>query len=73
MDADSPMSEHQEQLMAGYVLNSLSPEETAEVEQQLRTNPALEEELKELREVMGLMAYQPPIHKAPTQLRTRIL
>lgn len=67
-----PTDTHLEELLAGYALNALSPEETAELEHYLRQHPELEQQLSELQAVMGYLgqAFQ---ESAPASLRTRIL
>lgn len=64
--------DHLEELAAGYVLNALSPQETAEFESHLTTHPDLAEHVQALQEVMGLMAHASGI-PAPDQLRAKIL
>jgi anti-sigma-K factor RskA len=66
-------SEHLEELMTGYVLNALSPEETTEFEDYLHENPQISQQLGELQELMGLMAYAPPRMTAPPHLLDKIL
>lgn len=68
-----PNSEHLEELMAGYVLNALSAEETTEFEQYLLDNPDLSQQLEKLEEVMGLMAYSVPEINPPDYLLDKIL
>lgn len=66
------MSERVQELMAGYVLDSLSPEEEQEFTSFVQAQPELELELAQLREVMGLIAYKCAA-PAPPELRHRIL
>ncbi len=72
-ESSTPMSEHIEELMAGYVLNTLSPEEVREFEQLLQENPALTSKMTELQELMGLVAYASPQVSAPKHLRSKVL
>lgn len=68
-----PISEQLEELMAGYILNTLSPEEYAEFELYLQENPALSTNMSHLYEIMGLIAHVAPPLSAPTHLRHKIL
>jgi anti-sigma-K factor RskA len=72
-ESSMPMSEHIEELMAGYVLNTLSPGEVEEFEQILQENPEIISKMTELRELMGLVAYAPPRVSAPQHLRSKAL
>jgi Anti-sigma-K factor rskA len=72
-ESSTPMSEHIEELTAGYVLNTLSPEEVREFEQLLQENPALTSKMTELQELMGLVAYAAPQVSAPKHLRSKVL
>jgi anti-sigma-K factor RskA len=72
-ESSTPMSEHIEELTAGYVLNTLSPEEVREFERLLQENPALTSKMTELQELMGLVAYAAPQVSAPKQLRSKVL
>ncbi len=65
--------EHQQQLMAGYVLGDLSPEEEAELRQLLSEQPQLNREVERLREVWDLMPYALPEVEPSPYLRDAIL
>lgn len=67
------MSEHIEELMAGYILNALSPEENAELEQILRESREIADKMRELEEVMASIAHSSPRVSAPKHLRSKIL
>ncbi len=68
-----PSPEHLETLMAGYVLNTLSPAETEEFEQYLEADPHLRQRMQQWQEVMGLLAYLAPPTTAPANLKAKIL
>jgi anti-sigma-K factor RskA len=72
-ESSTPMSEHIEELTAGYVLNTLSPEEVRAFEQLLQENPALTSKMTELQELMGLVAYAAPQVSVPKHLRSKVL
>lgn len=59
--------------MVGYVLNALSSEEAAEFERYLQADPSLTAQMKQLKEVMGLIGRAPPLVAAPAELKTRII
>jgi anti-sigma-K factor RskA len=65
--------EHQEELMVGYVLGDLSPEEAEEFRQLLVNNPQLVQEVDRLQEVLDLLPYALPEIEPPPQLRSAIL
>ncbi|MBE9102536.1 anti-sigma factor domain-containing protein [Vacuolonema iberomarrocanum] len=65
--------ESRNELLAGYVLGDLSPEEAATVEQQLQDNPDLVADLEHLQTTMSLMAVETPAVSPPLGLRDRIL
>lgn len=67
------MSEQIEELMAGYVLNALSPEEAAEFEQLLLSKPEIAAKLREFEEFMASIAHASPRVSAPRSLRAKIL
>jgi anti-sigma-K factor RskA len=67
-----PTDEYLEDLLAGYALSALTPEETAELESYLAANPDLRQKVDALQEVMGLMAGSARM-TAPPHLRSRIL
>lgn len=60
-------------LIAGYVLNNLSPEETARFRQALANNPALAKELKAYEEAFALLPYGSPILEPSARLKGNIL
>jgi anti-sigma-K factor RskA len=72
-ESSTPMSEHIEELTAGYVLNTLSSKEVREFEQLLQENPALAAKMTELQELMGLVAYAAPQVSVPKHLRSKVL
>jgi anti-sigma-K factor RskA len=65
--------EHQQQLIAGYVLGDLSPEEEAELRRLLSEQPQLNREVERLREVLDLMPYALPEVEPSPYLRDAIL
>jgi anti-sigma-K factor RskA len=70
---DSFSSQNQEQLIAGYVLGELDPEETEQLKQLIAQNPELLKEVVRMQEVMALIAYELPPVQPPTKLRSQIL
>lgn len=62
-----------QELMAGYALGDLSPEEAEALQQLLSTNPDLAQEVNQFQEVLALMPYALPQHEPPPQLRDAIL
>lgn len=71
--SSQPISESIQELMAGYVLNTLSAEEAEDFERYLHHHPELAAPMRELEELMGLMASAAPPVSAPTRLRSKIL
>jgi Anti-sigma-K factor rskA len=71
--SSQPISESIQELMAGYVLNTLSAEEAEDFERYLHHHPELATPMRELEELMGLMASAVPPVSAPTRLRSKIL
>jgi Anti-sigma-K factor rskA len=67
------LPEQIEALMAGYVLNDLSLEETQEFERMLRENPNLIEQVKRLQETLDVLPYALPEVEPPPSLRDAIL
>lgn len=65
--------EQLEELMAGYALDDLSPEEAQRLEQLLAENPQLATEVSRLEEVLGLLPYALPEVEPPPHLRSTIL
>lgn len=70
---ESRFSERLEELMAGYVLGNLSPEEAEELRQLLTSHPELNTEVYRLQEVLELMPYALPEVALPSHLRSAIL
>lgn len=69
-----PLSPEQiEELMAGYVLGDLSPEETEQLRQLTAKNPQLAAEINGLQETLELLPYALPEVEPPTHLRSAIL
>ncbi|HBY81388.1 MAG TPA: hypothetical protein DEG47_31355 [Cyanobacteria bacterium UBA11148] len=65
--------EQLEQLMAGYVLCDLSPEEAENFRQLLTNNPQLATEVNRLQEALELLPYALPEVEPPPHLRSAIL
>jgi anti-sigma-K factor RskA len=68
-----PLSEQIEELMAGYVLDLLSPEESEKFRRYLQQNPQLVQQTSQWQELMGLIGYAPAQVSAPKRLRSKIL
>jgi anti-sigma-K factor RskA len=66
-------SEQLENLLAGYVLGDLTPEEAAQVKQFLEHNPDLLTELRQLQSTLAVIPLSLPVSSPPQQLETRIL
>jgi hypothetical protein len=66
------LEESIEELMAGYVLGDLSPEEAERLAQVLTTDPSVQSGLAELEQALQL-AFDPPLLPVPTQLKGRVL
>ena len=62
-----------EELLAGEILDNLSPEETEEWKQLVAENPELVKQSDRLRSVIELMPYGLPSMEPPSQLRSTIL
>lgn len=60
-------------LIAGYALGDLSPEEAEHLQQILTDHPELMSEIDRLQEVLALMPYALPEHEPPAHLRDAIL
>ena len=67
------LPERLEELMAGYVLEDLGPEEAEELAQLLKEHPELNTEVNRLHEVLELMPYALPEVTPPQHLREDIL
>lgn len=65
--------EHLEELMTGYVLGDLSPEEALEFQRLLAENPQLATEVSSLQEALEVLPYALPEVTPPPHLRTAIL
>ncbi|MBW4551394.1 MAG: anti-sigma factor [Aphanocapsa sp. GSE-SYN-MK-11-07L] len=66
-------SEPLENLLAGYVLGDLTPEETAQVKQFLDHNPDLLTELRRLQSTLAILPLSLPASSPSQQLETQIL
>lgn len=69
----SALPGHWQELIAGYALGDLSPEEAEELQRLLAENPHLTAEVASLQEVLALMPYGLPQHEPSAQLRGSIL
>ncbi|MBD2005973.1 MULTISPECIES: anti-sigma factor [Cyanophyceae] len=65
--------EHLEELMTGYVLGDLSPEEALEFQRLLAENPQFATEVSSLQEALEVLPYALPEVTPPPHLRTAIL
>ncbi|MBD1905072.1 anti-sigma factor [Funiculus sociatus GB2-A5] len=65
--------EHLEELMTGYVLGDLNPEEALEFQRLLAENPQLATEVSSLQEALEMLPYALPEVTPPPHLRTAIL
>ncbi len=61
------------EMTAAYVLDTLDPEERAEFEERLASDPELERDVASYREVMGGLSGAAPAHEPPAALKERIL
>lgn len=68
-----PSLDQVQELLAGYVLGDLSPEETQLLEQILPDHPELEGEIDRLQESLGLLPYHLAPLEPPAQLETAVL
>ena len=69
-----PLSPEQlEALLAGYVLDDLTPEEAEQFEQRLREEPELIIEVKRLQEALDVLPYALPEVEPPPRLKEAIL
>jgi anti-sigma-K factor RskA len=68
--ADLPNSSD---LVAGYILNDLSPEEAARLNQVLAETPELQQEIAAFSEAFSLITYDLPIVEPSPELKARIL
>jgi anti-sigma-K factor RskA len=67
-----PISDHSQELIAGYALRSLAPDEMQRVAAMIAEDPQLQALLDDYQSVMAAMA-EPTPGKAPTGLKSRIL
>jgi anti-sigma-K factor RskA len=70
---ESSYPEPWQELMAGYVLGNLTPEEAEELQQLLAAHPELGEEMHSLQEVLAAMPYALPEVQPAAVVRSRIL
>lgn len=70
---ESSYPDHWQELMAGYVLGNLTPEEAEELQQLLAAHPELGEEMHSLQEVLAAMPYALPAVQPAPAVRSRIL
>ncbi|MBF2085057.1 anti-sigma factor [Thermoleptolyngbya sp. C42_A2020_037] len=68
-----PLSDEAKELAAGYVLGELDAEEETRLQQLLRENPALTQEVQALSAVYRLLPQALPQVEPPAELRSRIL
>lgn len=64
--------EELQQLIAGYVLYTLSSEESAILDELMRTNPDIQKEIERMQTALEL-TFMPPEEQPPEQLRSQIL
>lgn len=64
---------NQTDLIAGYVLGDLSPDEAARLDEALAQTPELHEEICSLQEAFSLLPYDRPLLEPSTRLKDRIL
>ena len=67
------LSPEQQELMAGYVLGDLDPDERATFQTLLLASPELEAEVLSLQEALGMMPLGLAVQEPPDALRNRIL
>ena len=65
--------EHLQNLLAGYVLGDLTPEEAVQVKQLLDHKPELLSELNQLQSTLAVLPLSLPVTSLPQQLESRIL
>jgi anti-sigma-K factor RskA len=70
---NSQPPESWDELLAGYVLGDLTPEEVATVNQYLAFHPELVREVNRLQETLALLSLALPVTELPPSLRDRIL
>lgn len=64
---------HDDQQLGAYALGALDPEDRAEVEQYLAQQPAHQEELRQLREVVALLPYSVQPVAPPSRVREALM
>lgn len=64
---------HIQELLAGYALGDLSPEEAEQLRQLLAHHPEIEAEMQQLQEVLAAMPYALPPTEPPAALKTSLL
>lgn len=69
----SAQPDNWQELIAGYTLGDLSPEEVEAFQQLLADHPDLIQEVDSVQEVLALMPYALPEHDPPAHLRDSIL
>ncbi|HEY9629465.1 MAG TPA: anti-sigma factor [Coleofasciculaceae cyanobacterium] len=69
----SALPDNWQELIAGYALGDLSPEEAEELQRLLADNPDMNAEVASLQEVLALMPYALPQYEPSSQLRDSIL
>lgn len=72
-DSQADDYQQREELLASYVLGDLTPEEVAQVDQLLVSNPELLEEVKHLQETLALLPFALPGDEPPQLLGAQIL
>jgi anti-sigma-K factor RskA len=70
---ESPISDETKELAAGYVLDELEASERADFEQQLKTDIALRQEVRELQIALGGLSVDVPQLTPPSHLRAKTL
>ena len=70
---ESSYPDHWQELMAGYVLGNLTPEEAEELQLLLAAHPELGEEMHSLQDVLAAMPYALPEVQPAAAVRSRIL
>ncbi|HEY9907879.1 MAG TPA: anti-sigma factor [Thermosynechococcaceae cyanobacterium] len=65
--------EQLDELLAGYALGDLSPEEAETLQQQLAENPSLAAEVQQLQRVLEVMPYALPSATPSDRLRAQVL
>lgn len=69
----SAQPDNWQELIAGYTLGDLSPDEVEAFQQLLADHPELMQEVDSVQEVLALMPYALPEHDPPAHLREAIL